>query len=69
MAFIIKPTKWLEVEANRVEAIITMKKYEAKKWEIDKLKEELENIGLQYSTAQLTEIYTELKTRKVVVDI
>jgi len=69
MPFKVKATKWLEIETNRVESQILMRKYESKEWTPESLKDELDAVGLDYTEDQLTLIHAELVRRKIVENV
>ena len=64
MPWKVKHTAWLAKEADRVQAIILLPKFWGKVWTEDNLKEELDNVGLEYSAVQITAIRAELVSRK-----
>ncbi len=69
MPWKVTDAKWLQVESDRVEAIVLMPKFWRRGWDVAGLKEALDEIGLEYSTPELTLINDELHTRNVVADL
>ena len=70
MAFKVTEEKWLENEANRIQAIIFMPRYWHRAWTPQSLKEELLNTQhLEYSLEEITTINDELHRRGDVEDI
>lgn len=69
MGYQIKPTYWLKVETDKVEQIILMPKYWTTVWEISTLQAALTELGLVYTTAQMTLIGGDLVTRGVLESV
>ena len=69
MPFKVTHARWLQVETDRVQAIIEVPKYWHRAWTPQSLKKELENLGLEYSMPQVQEINEELHRRSVVEDV
>jgi len=68
MPFKVATAKWLQVEADRVEAIILMPRFWHRAWTPQSLKTTLEEMGLGYSLPEVEEINEELHNRGVVED-
>lgn len=69
MAFKVSHTKWLQVETDRVEAIILMPKFWNRAWTAQSLKDALEELGLDFSLPEIQEINDQLHLRGVVTDL
>ena len=60
--------KWLQVEADRIEALILMPRFWHRAWTAQSLQLELAAMGLAYSLPECAEINDELHRRGVVED-
>lgn len=65
MAYQVTPEFWLKTEADRVEAIVLMRKNWSKTWTAAALQEELQALDLTYTVDQVQLILDELVKRKV----
>lgn len=70
MPWKVAAAKWLQVETDRIEAIILMPRYWNRAWTPESLKDELkETQHLIYSLPEIELINDELHARGVVEDI
>jgi len=68
MPWKVSNAKWLQVETDRVEAIILMPKYWHRAWTPNSLQQTLTTLGLEYSLEEVEAINDELHKRGVVED-
>ena len=68
MPWKVSAAKWLQVETDRVEAIVLMPKFWHRAWKPESLQETLKEIGLDYSLPEVQLINDELHARGVVED-
>jgi len=68
MPWKVTPTKWLEKEGDRIEALILMPKYWHRAWTRQSLQEELHALGLEYSMEEIASLNDELHRRGIVED-
>jgi len=69
MPWKVSAAKWLQVETDRVEAIVLMPKFWHRPWRPQSLQEALKEIGLDYSLPEVQLINDELHARGVVEDL
>ncbi len=69
MAFVVSKTTWLQVEGDRVQAIITVPRFWRRKWDDKSLLKELNDIGLAYTLDEIKVLNDELHTRGIVEDV
>ncbi len=67
--FSVTHATWLKTEADRVGGFILMPKFWGKKWTHKKLKQELLDIGLDYTLTEVAELNDELHKRGIVEDV
>jgi hypothetical protein len=69
MAFRVNAKTWLNIEGDRVAAIIVLPKFWGMKWTHAKLQKELRGIGLSYSAEEIGLLNDELHLRGLVEDV
>ena len=69
MPWKVTHAKWLQVEADRVEAVVLLPRFRHQAWTPQKLQGQLAEIGLAYSIPECQEINDELHRRGVVEDV
>lgn len=69
MPFAVSKAIWLQVEGDRVRDIITSPRYWRRQWTDQSLHAALNEIGLEYTLAEVQALNDEMHKRGVVTDV
>ncbi len=69
MAFKVSQATWLAVESARIKEVVLLPRLWRRKWTDATLREELTNLGLDYTEEEVKLLTDELHNQKVVEDV